>query len=269
MTNTFGCTAKDTIVITNRPVVKVNLAASAPGICGGDSVTLTATGGLTYTWEGPQGSFDLISPDKIIVFPSSTATFKVIAGDDCPGNRDTAAREIKLFPLPAVSAGGDTCVILGRTIKLKATGGAFYTWEADASIVSGANTSSPVVQPEEPTTYVVAIKDVNGCIQTDSVSVCIIEDPLSLLKPVDAITPTADGFNDNLEFIGLEAFPDNSLIIYNRWGSIVYEKLRYQTDGERFDGSRNGEELPPDTYYYVLKFEDLVFKSALTIVREK
>ncbi len=269
VTNTFGCTAKDTIAITNRPVVNVNLAASAPGICGGDSVTLTATGGLTYTWEGPQGSFDLKSPDKIIVFPSSTATYKVIAGDDCPGNRDTASREIKLFPLPAVSAGGDTCVILGRTIKLKATGGAFYTWEADATIVSGANTSSPVVQPEEPTTYVVSIKDVNGCIQTDSVSVCIIEDPLSLLKPVDAITPNADGFNDNLEFIGLEAFPDNSLIIYNRWGSIVYEKLRYQTDGERFDGTRNGEELPPDTYYYVLKFEDLVFKSALTIVREK
>ena len=269
VTNTFGCSATDVIEITNRPVVNVNLNASAPGICGGDTVTLTATGGLDYAWEGPQGTFDLVSSDKIKVYPGTTSTYRVIASDDCPGNRDTASREIKIFTLPAVSAGGDTCVIKGRSIKLKATGGAFYTWQSDESILSGANTSSPVVMPEVETTYFVQIKDANGCIQFDSVSVCIIEDPLSLLKQVDAITPNEDGYNDELEFIGLEAFPDNSLIVYNRWGSIVYEKLRYQTDGERFDGTRNGEQLPPDTYYYVLKFDTYVFKSALTIVREK
>nr|HRD08314.1 gliding motility-associated C-terminal domain-containing protein [Saprospiraceae bacterium] len=269
VTNNFGCSSTDVIEITNRPVVNVTLNASAPGICGGDSVTITAAGGLNYAWEGPLGTFDLITPDKIVVYPAATSTYRVIASDDCPGNRDTATREVKIFTLPTVSAGGDTCVIKGRSIKLKASGGAFYTWQADESIVSGANTSSPVVMPEIETTYFVQIKDANGCIQFDSVAVCIIEDPLSLLKQVDAITPNEDGFNDQLEFIGLEAFPDNSLIIYNRWGSIVYEKLRYQSDGERFDGTRNGEQLPPDTYYYVLKFDEFVFKSALTIVREK
>ena len=46
-------------------------------------------------------------------------------------------------------------------------------------------------------------------------------------------------------------------------GKHRIRKLRYQSDGERFDGTRNGEQLPPDTYYYVLKFDEYVFKSAL------
>ncbi|MBK8700503.1 MAG: gliding motility-associated C-terminal domain-containing protein [Saprospiraceae bacterium] len=269
VTNQFGCKATDAVSITSRPVVNASLAASAPGICGGDSVTLTASGGLVYAWEGPTGTFELLSDEKIVVFPATSTTYRVIAGDDCPGNRDTVSREVKVFALPVVSAGRDTCVIQGRSIKLKATGGAFYTWKPNSTIIAGANTSSPEVKPESETIYSVQIRDINGCIQFDSVSVCIIEDPLSLILQIDAITPNGDGMNDALEFIGLEAFPDNSLIVYNRWGNIVFEKNRYQQDGELFDGTRNGEVLPPDTYYYVLKFDEFVFKQSLTIVREK
>ncbi len=268
VTNQFGCKSSDTLKVTSQPKIKIVLTSSAPGICGGDSVILTVSGGAGYAWNGPIGTFTQLAPDKIIVYPTSTAIYKVESGDECPSNRDTASKEIKLFNLPQVSAGSDTCVIKGRTIKLKATGGASYTWRTDASIVKGSNSATPEVGPTEPTTYFVTIKDSNGCLQKDSVAVCIIEDPLKLIKEINMITPNGDGANDVLEFIGLEAYPGNSLLVYNRWGNIVFEKGGYQLDAERFDGTRNGEELPADTYYYVLKFDTFTYKNSLTILRD-
>jgi gliding motility-associated-like protein len=269
VTNQFGCKAFDEVKVTNQPKIKINLTSSAPGICGGDSVTLTVAGGGNYNWSGPIGTFNIIDEDQIVVFPTSTAIYKVVASDNCPSNIDTASKEIKLFALANASAGNDTCVIKSRTIKLKATGGVSYLWDADASIIKGANSSTPEVGPATETTYFVTIKDANGCIQKDSVKVCIIEDPLSLIKQIDMITPNGDGANDNLEFIGLEAFPENSLLIYNRWGNVIFEKSGYQRDSERFDGTRNGEELPADTYFYVLKFDKFTYKQAITILRDK
>ncbi len=268
VTNQFGCKGIDSLTVTSQPKIKIVLTSSAPGVCGGDSVTLSVTGGSGYKWSGPEGTFNIITPEKIIVFPTSNSVYKVEASDDCPSNRDTVSKEIKLFALPNVSAGNDTCVIKGRTLKLKATGGASYVWQSDPSILKGANTSSPEVSPEEETTYNVTIKDINGCIQNDSVKVCIIEDPIKLIKEINMITPNGDGANDNLVFKGLEAYPDNSLIVYNRWGNIVFEKNGYQLDSERFEGLRNGEELPADTYYYVLKFDTFTYKNSLTILRD-
>ncbi|MFM2393924.1 MAG: hypothetical protein RLZZ546_1906 [Bacteroidota bacterium] len=269
VTNQFNCKSNDLIKVTYRPVIDLKLTSSAPGICGGDSVTITGNGATIYSWDGPTNTFTLLANDKIIVFPSATATYTLIGSDNCPNNKDTISKEIKIFPLPKVSAGNDTCAILGRSIKLKATGGASYIWEDDATIVSGKNSASPIVQPIVEQSYYVTIKDANGCTQIDSVKVCVIEDPLKLLKEINMITPNGDGSNDQLIFQGLEAFPDNEITIYNRWGNIVFEKLRYQQDNDLFDGTRNGEELPPDTYYYVLKFDEYVFKQSLTIIRQK
>lgn len=269
VTNQFNCKSSDEIDITLRPKVVAKVDASATGICNGDTVTLSASGGLNYSWSGPNGTFTFIDAATIEVFPLENSIYTMIASDDCPGNRDTVVREVKFFTLKPASAGNDTCAILGRSIKLKATGGIKYLWEADETITAGINTSSPTITPIIETTYVVTITDNNGCEQIDSVAVCLIEDPLNLIKAVEYITPNEDGFNDALVFEGLEGFPDNSLFIYNRWGNVVFEKFRYQQDNELFDGTRNGEPLPPDTYYYVLKFDQYTFKSALTIVREK
>ena len=98
-------------------------------------------------------------------------------------------------------------------------------------------------------------------------TICILEDPLAEFLLVSVITPNGDGDNDVLEFRGLEAFPDNNLAIYNRWGNKVFERARYQQDGALFDGTNGGEELAPDTYYYILTFDGNTYKSPITILR--
>ncbi|HMU05620.1 MAG TPA: gliding motility-associated C-terminal domain-containing protein, partial [Saprospiraceae bacterium] len=174
--------------------------------------------------------------------------------------------EIEVFEAAEISAGLDTCVITGRTIKLNASGGISYEWDNTELIVGPSNVADPVVKPLVETVFTVTVTDRNGCEFSDEVTICILEDPLAFFKEVSIITPNGDGKNDALYFSGLEAFPDNSLKIFNRWGNLIFEQEGYQTFGNLFEGLRNGDKLPADTYYYILTFEGKVVKSSLTIL---
>ncbi|MEY3199745.1 MAG: hypothetical protein RJA13_1703, partial [Bacteroidota bacterium] len=70
-----------------------------------------------------------------------------------------------------------------------------------------------------------------------------------------AFTPDGDGINDAFVILGIENFPDNELVIFNRWGNIVYEVKDYNNDWVGNSTSKLnivGNELPSGTYYYIL-----------------
>ena len=59
----------------------------------------------------------------------------------------------------------------------------------------------------------------------------------------------------------IEAFPNNRVQIYNRWGIIVFEAQGYDNSGTAFRGISNGrvtlqenEELPTGVYYYIINY---------------
>ena len=87
----------------------------------------------------------------------------------------------------------------------------------------------------------------------------------------NAITPNGDGLNENLFFPQLETpeeFPNNELIIFNRWGDIVHQIAPYNNT---WNGTNNrGEALPEGTYYYILRLnlsEGEILRGAVTILR--
>ena len=71
----------------------------------------------------------------------------------------------------------------------------------------------------------------------------------------NVITPNGDGYNDFLEVSCLvnNAYPNNSLSIYNQWGDEIYSASPYLND---WNGTYNGEILPAGNYFYVLKLGD-------------
>ena len=88
----------------------------------------------------------------------------------------------------------------------------------------------------------------------------------------NAITPNGDGKNDlliidELIFDALD-FPRSELIIFNRWGDIVFNASPYNND---WGGKSNGGvDLPEGTYYYVLRLDTVegeVMKGDITILR--
>ena len=71
----------------------------------------------------------------------------------------------------------------------------------------------------------------------------------------NGITPNGDGVNDELVFDDLlktdENYPDNEIIIFNRWGDVVYQAKPYLNNWA--GTNKNGDGLPHATYYYILR----------------
>jgi gliding motility-associated-like protein len=75
------------------------------------------------------------------------------------------------------------------------------------------------------------------------------------------LTPNGDGINDVLVIVGIEEYPDNVVLIFNRWGSKVSEIKGYNNEEKAFRGFsnagltlNNSEVLPSGTYFYVLTY---------------
>lgn len=86
---------------------------------------------------------------------------------------------------------------------------------------------------------------------TGAVSIDVMLDPQDpgVYVP-DGITPNNDGVNDRLIIEGIENHEENELLIFDRWGNLVFHASPYKNS---WDGSYNNTGLPEGAYYYVLK----------------
>jgi gliding motility-associated-like protein len=76
-------------------------------------------------------------------------------------------------------------------------------------------------------------------------------DQISAEDIPQGFSPNGDGINDFFYIADITSFPDNDLVIFNRWGSLVYSKSPYDNS---FNGiGNNGYDLPDGTYFYILK----------------
>ena len=84
-------------------------------------------------------------------------------------------------------------------------------------------------------------------------------EPLCLFV-YNEFSPNDDGINDTFVISCIENFPNNAIKIFNRYGSLVYEKLKYDNTWDGIGNVGNGvikdKVLPSDTYYYILDLGD-------------
>ncbi len=264
-----GCTDQDTInVYFSTPITDITVFPDSPEICFGDSIQLEVIGG------GPNFEWDnsiTLTADNIsnpIAVPYENVTYTVRVYDDCPGNEGIGTIDVVVFPEAEYGIMEDSCVIEGLPFSLFAFGGNEYLWDNATSILGSNTIGNPMASITDSTRFNVVITDVNGCTYEEYVDICVLQNPEDLVQGVTIITPNDDGINDQLIFDGLEAFPNSKLVIFNRWGNIVYEQDGYQLNGELWDGTSGGDRLPADTYYYILTFADFTIKNTITITRE-
>jgi gliding motility-associated-like protein len=65
-------------------------------------------------------------------------------------------------------------------------------------------------------------------------------------------SPNGDGKNDTWIIPGIEKHPNNTVQVFNRWGSLVFEQKGYSNNNP-WDGQWNGKELPGGTYFYLIE----------------
>jgi len=261
-----GCIASEDFAITYFPIINAGVADEVIEICIGESAELRASGGLMYMWDDPDGTLTDATIASPIAMPLTTTTYDVEVSDNCPGNIAELTVVVVVNDLPIADAGPDTCALVGIPFQLDAMGGVDYSWDNTDVFEGSSDVADAIINISEATTFTVTVTDDSGCMATDQVIICV-DDPRDELEPVTIITPNGDGVNDELSFRGLEAFPDNELTIFNRWGTVVFNKNGYQNDLVRWSATRDGVDLPADTYYYILTFSDISIKKSITVLR--
>ncbi len=104
--------------------------------------------------------------------------------------------------------------------------------------------------PTIPDSYNYVMCNTAGCDST-LVTILVLCEPSGALTFYSGFSPNNDGINDLFYIQGLEAFPDNVLCVFNRWGNRVYYKEGYDNT---FDGTWENTILTDGTYFYV--FDD-------------
>ncbi|MEE9439736.1 MAG: gliding motility-associated C-terminal domain-containing protein [Saprospiraceae bacterium] len=118
--------------------------------------------------------------------------------------------------------------------------------------------------------YTITISDSVGCTITVENEIFKKLESIDELYAINLISPNGDFSNDDLQFPQLNNYPNNELVIFNRWGNVVFQKKNYQNNNEAlFDGTYKGKNLPEGNYYYILRIDgfEKSIKSTLIIIR--
>ena len=170
-----GCVNTDDVTITVNLLPSVDAGPDVV-ICAGTSVQLNATGGSSYSWSPTNSMNNYAIPDPTFS-GLATTTYTVTSVD---ANGCTASDEITITVNTAlpVNAGVDSTICDGATIQLIASGASTYTWWPTTDL-DNANVANPVFSGSSSITYTVTGTDVNGCTNTDDIS--IIVNPLPIV----------------------------------------------------------------------------------------
>ncbi|MFM7900975.1 MAG: hypothetical protein ACKPAD_03220, partial [Bacteroidota bacterium] len=159
VTSMQGCVNRDTVIVTVNPLPMAN-AGTDLSICAGGTATLTATGGVSYSWS-PTGQ----TGSTIFVAPYSQSTYTVTA-TDANGCSASDAVTVSVNPNPVVNF-APQLLCLGNTVVLDAGNpGSSFLW-----FPGGETTQSIVVSDSGQ--YVVEVTNSFGCLTTGIATVSL------------------------------------------------------------------------------------------------
>lgn len=250
------CTAMDSMMIEMK-MPEIQIMPSDTNICLGEETTLLLTNllpgqTLTYTWNPalPNVQNPIVSPTEnttysvtvtnefgctaSVVFPTITVTNVTVDATADPEEISYADPSSTLTATP----GGNGIIVS-------------YGW-TPAGTLSSPNTAVTVATPTETTTYTVTVTTEDGCIAIDTVTLRFQDSPCvsPFVFVPNAFTPNNDQKNDHF-IVKADGMTELKMIIWNRWGEIVYETNDPNDIG--WDGTYLGKELTPDSYaWYII-----------------
>jgi gliding motility-associated-like protein len=243
--NAFGCADTSEVQLKVRPPLSVSIDNPGNLVCSGDPLTLTAnaTGGMlshyTYTWvqDNTTGAVNLIHP--------KTSMWHVVKLEDgcSPPAYDSVYITVPELPEADFSI-TDTAFLNNRVSFLNHSKKSLsYIWSF------GDGTESldfaPVHQYTDTGDFKVILVAFNKYKCRDSaVKQIKVIDPPRVFIP-NSFSPNGDMINDvfSIKSVGISTY---SIMIYNRWGELIFK-----TDiPAAWDGTFRGKDVPEGVYLY-------------------
>jgi len=268
VTNENGClsTVSGSVAIVVNTLPVVSTGNNGP-VCEGSALSLTGgpAGMKVYYWSGP-GEFSSILQNPSVTDSATLdmAGIYTLIVANTNGCTNTATQSIVVNATPIANAGPDQELKFMFETQMNAELLASETGEW--SLISGSGNIDDIHSPTTRITNLLIGENLylwklsNGnCEDTAEVKITVYDEFVP-----SVITPNGDGKNDNFKISEFSGKVE--LIIFNRWGNEEYRSGNYIND---WNGRNNkGVELPNDTYFYILKFDNgRVLKGSVLIKR--
>jgi len=144
----------------------------AQQFCEGTRLSITANGGATFVWSGPNLPPTTINPLVIDnVNLANAGTYTVKPGPDGGCTVGSVQFEVNVLPKVSGSISDGVTICIGGHTQLNASGGISYKWTPSTGL-DRDDIANPVAGPLQTTTYSVSISN-GGCEDVKSVQVTV------------------------------------------------------------------------------------------------
>lgn len=250
-----NCTTSAVINVPNgtiAPSPTLNVSGQIP--CGGGTTQLVATGptNYTYSWNGP----GIVSSNTLSTITiNMPGTYSVLVYDiqnGCTASQTVGVTQQTIAPQFTAAPLTGTYP-LNVTFTNQSVGAVSYSWNFGG--LGTSTETNPAFTFTQAGVYTVTLFAINGaCVGQYTMEIKVT---YPLFIP-EVFTPNDDNKNDVWEIKGLDAYPNNKVEIYNRWGNLIYEASPYKNE---FDGHPNVKvmgsgKVPAGTYFYILELGD-------------
>jgi gliding motility-associated-like protein len=228
------------------------------GVAYGDMYIKEATTGIIT--EIPAA--DLIVPHPTVLIDNDRFTHLLIATDPIYGCADSLIINVLQPDAPTVDsiqvvvAVGETqevCIPVDQLVGVIETLTNLYpSFTENAEILSTGDVCVEVVGLEEgpDEAFIVICDDLGFCDTTIlNITVTNVNTELEIMT---GFSPNEDGVNDIFKIRNIQRYPENDIIIFNRWGKTVYKAKGYNNE---WGGVYRSKNLPDGTYFYILNVE--------------
>lgn len=252
----------DTVLLCNQEIL--NLSANVP-LYGSGSWSTNLGAAITDISVPTTTASDLAYGWNEFVW--------TVSNGSCPSTSDTM--NVYRAPVAQIYQADSAVCIENGAIDISATpiiSGQSSMW----MFVSGSGLiSDPFVSDISVSDFGLGVNYLVYHISTDiclptSDTVKIIASLCDGFQPIfpTVITPNLDGKNDLfvIDYLN-ELYPECHVIIFNRWGSVVYESNGY---ADPWNGTFKNEDLPMGTYFYKIELNDdtkTVYNGPISIIR--
>jgi gliding motility-associated-like protein len=228
------------------------------GVTYGDMYIKEATTGIIT--EIPAA--DLIVPHPTVLIDNDRFTHLLIAIDPIYGCADSLyinvlqPDEPTVDSIEVVVAVGETqevCIPVDELVGVIETLTNLYpSFTENAEILSTGDVCVEVVGLEEgpDEAFIVICDDLGFCDTTIlNITVTNVSTELEIMT---GFSPNEDGVNDIFKIRNIQRYPENDIVIFNRWGKTVYKAKGYNNE---WGGVYRSKNLPDGTYFYILNVE--------------
>ena len=179
--NEFGCNTSLQIPYIIHALPDINITATSEGghICLGDSLSLMASGGISYSWY-EDGSTNIIGNVNVITISPTQTTDYTIQAMNPHGCYDREVFTVTVHEHPEVNIFvSDSAICRGDTVQLNiSSNGHQYAWDNFFSL-SAINIANPLASPQTTCLYTVQVTDTTThCKTVDSVKITVHQLPV-------------------------------------------------------------------------------------------